>query len=220
MSLTFVYLYWIIHILCHWWPWKFISIAFSVENFPMVSEDDKIDLSSVAVTDLKKSPCNYDFPERFVQQCDLHFFCIFSGPKLTPAGIPLPDALSENRQLSLQIMLISYPFNLSIVWYFSWKFAHMYPCGIHYQWLWPNCCKSNCFGDTDAIIWQAVGLMGLARGLQPAACINHQFTVASQAWGGDPQLSEHPHWLKSSMTPSWRRLSTENLNVRLHVHFF
>ena len=50
----------------------------------MASEDDKIDLSSVAVTDLRKSletlcqgstlpPYNYDFPERFVQQRDLHF---------------------------------------------------------------------------------------------------------------------------------------------------
>ena len=33
--------------------------------------------------------------------------------------------------------------------------------------------------------------MGLARG--PAACMNHQFTVAIQAWGGDPQLLKlHP----------------------------
>ena len=47
---------------------------------------------------------------------------------MTPAGIPLPDALSENRQLSLQIMLISYPFNLSIVQYFSSKFAHIHVC--------------------------------------------------------------------------------------------
>ena len=50
----------------------------------MASEDDKIDLSSVAVIDLRKSldkscqgstspPYNYDFPERFVQQLDLHF---------------------------------------------------------------------------------------------------------------------------------------------------
>ena len=105
------------------------------------------------------------------------FFCIFSGTKLTPAGIPLPDALSENRQLSSQIMLISYPFNLSIVRYFSSKFAHMYLCGIHYQWFWPNCCKSNCFGDTDAIIWQAVGLMDLVRGLQPAWTINSPWLV-------------------------------------------
>ena len=67
-------------VLCHWWPWKFSR----VENFPMASEDDKIDLSSVAVTDLRKSletlcqgsalpPYNYDFPERFVQQRVLHF---------------------------------------------------------------------------------------------------------------------------------------------------
>ena len=33
--------------------------------------------------------------------------------------------------------------------------------------------------------------MGGARGT--TACMNHQFTVASQAWGGDPQQPErHP----------------------------
>ena len=58
----------------------------------MASEDDKIDLSSVAVTDLRKSletlcqgstlpPYNYDFPERFVQQRDLHF-SHFSIPRI------------------------------------------------------------------------------------------------------------------------------------------
>ena len=35
----------------------------------------------------------------------------------------------------------------------------------------------------------AAGLMGLARG--PAACMNHQFTVASQMWSGDPQPPGH-----------------------------
>ena len=39
ISLTFVWLCWIIHVLCHWWPWKFCC----VENFPMASEGDKID---------------------------------------------------------------------------------------------------------------------------------------------------------------------------------
>ena len=31
--------------------------------------------------------------------------------------------------------------------------------------------------------------MGLERG--PATCMNHKFTKASQALGGDPQLPEH-----------------------------
>ena len=50
----------------------------------MAPNDDKIDLLSVAVTDLRKSleklcqgstfpPYNYGFPEHFVQQRDLHF---------------------------------------------------------------------------------------------------------------------------------------------------
>ena len=38
----------------------------------------------------------------------------------------------------------------------------------------------------------ATGLMVLAR--SPTACMNHQFTVASQAWSGDPQQPEH-RWL-------------------------
>ena len=36
---------------------------------------------------------------------------------------------------------------------------------------------------------QGVGLIELARG--PAAGMNHQFTVASQAWSGDLQQPEH-----------------------------
>ena len=60
ISLTFVYLCWIIHIVCHWWPWKFCC----VENFPMASEDDKIDLSSVAVTDVQNSQGLYSLRRR------------------------------------------------------------------------------------------------------------------------------------------------------------
>ena len=41
----FVYFCWVTHVLCHWWPWKFCL---------MLSKDDKIDLSSVAVTELQK----------------------------------------------------------------------------------------------------------------------------------------------------------------------
>ena len=80
MSLTFVYLCWII--LC---PLSLMTLKILLcWSFPMASEDDKIDLSSVAVTDLRKSvenlcqgstlpPYNYDFPECFVQHRDLHF---------------------------------------------------------------------------------------------------------------------------------------------------
>ena len=53
----------------------------------------------------------------------------------------------------------------------------------------------------------AAGLMQLARGA--AACMNHQFTVASLAWGGDPQLPEHRS-LAQSMMLSWRQLTTED----------
>ena len=69
----------------------------------------------------------------------------FSGVKSILAGIPLTNALCENRQFSLQIMFTSCPFNSSIVRYFLSKLEHMYLCGIHYQRLWPNCCKCDSF---------------------------------------------------------------------------
>ena len=36
------------------------------------------------------------------------------------------------------------------------------------------------------VTMHATGQMAPARG--PAACMKHQFTMASQAWGGDTQL--------------------------------
>ena len=66
---------------------------------------------------------------------------------------PQTNAHSENRQFSLQIMFSSSPFNSVTVCYFPSRFAHIYLCGINYQRLRPNCCKSNSFGDTDVINW-------------------------------------------------------------------
>ena len=77
----------------------------------------------------------------------------FSGAKSTMAGIPLTNTLGENRQFSLQIRFTSCPFNSGLIQYFLSKFAHMHLCGIHYQWLWLNCCKGNSFGHMDAINW-------------------------------------------------------------------
>ena len=65
---------------------------------------------------------------------------------------PLTNAFGENSQFSLQIMFTSRHFNSAIIRYFP-KFAHMYLCGIHYQWLWPSCCKFNSFGDIDTVNW-------------------------------------------------------------------
>ena len=76
ISLTFVWLCWIAHVLCNWWPWKFCC----VENFPMASEGDKIDcrqwlsLISKIIWCVRGALCSYDFPERFVWQRDLHFY--------------------------------------------------------------------------------------------------------------------------------------------------
>ena len=66
---------------------------------------------------------------------------------------------------------------------------------------------------------QAAGLMGLAR--CPAAGMNHQFTMASQAWGGDPQLPEH-RWLAqikcdTFMTSAhYRELISIDLDIIFH----
>ena len=116
------------------------------------------------------------------------------GHESTLAGIPLTNTLGENRQFSLQIMFTSCPFNSTTIRYFLSKITHMYLCGIHYQRHWPNYYKGDSFGDIDAIKWDNTcrGPDRLVCG--PAACMNHQFTVASQAWwGGDPH-SEH-RWL-------------------------
>ena len=43
------------------------------------------------------------------------------------------------------------PFNSAIVSNFPSIFAHMYLCGMHYQWFWLNLCKGNSFGDIKAI---------------------------------------------------------------------
>ena len=74
---------------------NFISIAFSVENFPMVvwrwQNWFVVSGCHWSKKSLKKlfqestlSPYNYDFPERFVQQCDLHFF---TRGQFWPSGI-------------------------------------------------------------------------------------------------------------------------------------
>ena len=111
---------------------------------------------------------------------------IFLGMNSSVVGIPLTNPLSENRQCSLQNMFSLCPFNSAIVWNFPSIFARMHLCAMHYQYLWLNFCKGNRFGDIKAVNCNnALGVMGLECG--PTACVNHQFTVTSQAWHGDPQ---------------------------------
>ena len=68
-----------------------------------------------------------------------------------------------------------------IVLYFPSKFAHMHLWGIHYQSFWPKCCITSSFGYIEAINCDNACCRpyGLARGT--VACMNHQFTVTSQA---------------------------------------
>ena len=111
-----------------------------------------------------------------------------------PAGIPLTNPLGENRQFSLQIMFILRSFNNSaIVLYFLSKFACR---GIsatytisHFD---QTVVKSEIFGILRQYTMKmhAAGLMGIAPPCGPATCMNHQFTVATQAWCGDPQQPE------------------------------
>ena len=62
----------------------------------------------------------------------------------------------------------------------------MHLCGIQYQSFDQTVLK---LAVSEIIVTMHVaGLMGLALG--PATCMNHQFTVATQAWGGDAQQPE------------------------------
>ena len=109
-------------------------------------------------------------------------------------------------------MFNSCPFNLASVRYFPSTFAHMDLCGIHYQWLWLNCCKGSIFADIDAINWDTAcrgpnGTSTWPRSLQ-AWTINSLWLVKREVV--IPSCQSLADWLKSSMTPSWLRLTTKN----------
>ena len=88
----------------------------------------------------------------------------FSGVHLALVRIPLTNTLGENKQFSLQNMFTLCPFNSAIILSFLSKFASL---------------------------WHTLSgtLIKLLR--SPAACMDPQFTVATQAWDGDPQQPEH-----------------------------
>ena len=115
---------------------------------------------------------------------------IFSGANSALVRIPQTNTLIESRQFSLPNMFTLCPFNSAIVWSFPSIFAHMHTCGMHYQWLWLNFCKGNSFGDH---VWT----------------INSPWLVKREVVITSSQGVTH--WLKLSMTPSWRRLTTKNI---------
>ena len=160
------------------------------------------------------------FHEKYSFQCWYHICLKLKNPTLLrhsvdwapyfTVRIPLINAVGENRQFSLQIMLTSCHFNSAIVRYFPSTFANMNLRGINYQWLWPNCCIGKSFGDADGpkSFGDATGLMGLACG--PAICIawtiNSPWLVKREVV--IPGCQSIDDWLK--VTHSWRRLTTEN----------
>ena len=102
----------------------------------------------------------------------------FSVTNSVLAGMPLANVLGENMQFYLQNMFTLRPFNSAILLYFTSKFAHMHLCGIHYQSLWPNCCKTSSAWDIEAINCDN-------------ACMTHLFIVTTQAWWDDSKQPEH-----------------------------
>ena len=92
---------------------------------------------------------------RFWRSCCFSLIAIkFSGANPVLAGIPLSNVLSESVKTGNFLQKYKKQkrsFNSAIVRYFPSIFAHMFLCRIRYQWLWPNCCKGNSFGDIKAI---------------------------------------------------------------------
>ena len=136
-------------------------------------------------------------------------------------GFPLTK-ITENRQFSLQIIFSLCPFNSTIVRYFPSKCIHMYLCGIHHQRLWPNCCKDTSFGAIDAIRWDNAcrgpnGSRAWPRSLLEG--INSPWLVTREVV--IPSCQIIAGWLQSSITPPWRRLTTENTicpTIGLSIH--
>ena len=117
-----------------------------------------------------------------------------SRPQTRPSqGFPQLTLSVKTDNFSLQIMFTLRPFDSAIVLYFSSKFVHMHLCGIHYRSYDQTFVKpavSEIMRQLT-VTMHAAGLMGVAR--SPAACMNHQFSMATQAWCGDPQQPErHP----------------------------
>ena len=111
------------------------------------------------------------------------------------------NALGENSQSSLQNMFTLYAFNSTIAPHFPSKFAHMYLCGMHYQWLWQHYCKGNSFGDIGAIMCDDACRGPYCTSGWPTACMNHKFIVDIQAWSSVLSYQSVAHWLKPSKTP-------------------
>ena len=80
-------------------------------------------------------------------------FSLFSGAKSALAGNPLINAWWKQTHFFTNHAYFT-PLLLSDHSVFLVENCiYIYLCGIHYQWLWPNCCKCNSLGDIDAINW-------------------------------------------------------------------
>ena len=85
---------------------------------------------------------------------------------------------------------------------------------IHYQLLWPNCCKTSTFGDIKAITCDNAcrghyGTSSWPRSMHEPS--THCDYSSMKRWS--PAVRVSRIYSNQALTPSWRRLTTENWNI-------
>ena len=124
------------------------------------------------------------------------------------------NALIENRHFFLQNMQNLRPFHSTIVRYFP---QNLHICNfavIHYQLLWPNCCKTSTFGYIKAITCVNAcrghyGTSAWPRSMHESS--THCDYSSMKRWS--PAVRGSRIYSNQALTPSWRRLTTENWNI-------
>ena len=136
------------------------------------------------------------------------------GHKPDPGGDSSSNALVETRHFfyktcEIYVLFTQRSFDISRQNLHICNFAV-----IHYQLLWPNCCKTSTFGDIKAITCDS-------------ACRGHYGTSAwprsmhepsthcdySSMKRGSPAIRASRIYSNLALTPSWRRLITENWHI-------
>ena len=138
------------------------------------------------------------------------------GRKQGPGGDTSSNALVENRYFFYKTCKIYVLFTQRS---FDISRHNLHICNfavIHYQLLWPNCCKTSTFGDIKAITCDN-------------ACRGHYWTSAwprsmhepsthrdyssMKRWSPGPAVRASRIYANQALTPSWRRLTTENWHI-------
>ena len=140
------------------------------------------------------------------------------GRELVLAGSPLTNALGENRNFFyktclLNILLTQWLLCITVKICTYASLRHT----LHYQSLWPNCCKTGSFRDIEAINGDSA--CSGPYGTSAWSCSMHEPTVDWDYIGvmwWSPAAKVFTHWLKPSirgMRPTWRWLITENWKI-------